>query len=565
MIAGAVAIVALLLAVGVGFGGGLFGGSSGGSPSPAAAGPSQAPAPSGTAASPDASPGATPSPGASGDGPSPSPSGEPPVAVIETDVAIAPVTSFRSPATRSARSDVVAAAEGSGPYRGLVLVEEDADAILASLELDRADVGDRLTTVEDAEALAADLADHRRRLGFLRADDVDTAVHALGWGNRSLFGVDRVKSLDRWPLTARLLGPETPAYDPGAAWTLVAGGDILLDRGVKLALDANGADFPFEGGTVEITGRCPDCSPFGWDLPYTDRTGNAGVVRDLLQGADLAIANFENPAPNNPTWHASGTVFNADPDHIDSLVDAGLDWVSLANNHIGDAGRTGMLQTMRNLDKRGLAHGGLGRNLDKAHEAALLEVGDVTVGLLGYDMIAPGYHAGEDLAGSAGMSKKALKRDIRRARAAGADVVVVFPHWGDRVPGQPLRHPAAAGPGRDRRGGGPRGRRPPALGGGHGGLQGQADLVLAGQLRVRPDLVRVHDGGPDPRAHVQRRRAGPGADPSAPDPGQGAAEPDGPRRDGRQVRDGPGLGRLGGPARLVAGAPVATGRRSRRR
>ncbi len=111
-------------------------------------------------------------------------------------------------------------------------------------------------------------------------------------------------------------------------------------------------------------------------------------------------------------------------------MDAGLDWVSLANNHIGDAGRKGMLQTMRNLNKRGLAHGGLGKDLEAAHEATLLQAGDVTVGFLGYDMIAPAYHAGTDLAGSAGMTKKALKRDIRAARAAGADVVVVFPHWG---------------------------------------------------------------------------------------------------------------------------------------
>ena len=175
---------------------------------------------------------------------------------------------------------------------------------------------------------------------------------------------------------------------------------------------------------------CRDCSPMGWDLPYTKKTGNAGIVRDLISGADLAIANFENPAPNVARWHGSGTVFNADPDLIDDLVDAGLDWVSLANNHIGDAGRKGMLQTLRNLDKRGLAHGGLGKNAEQAHRATLLKAGDVTVGVLGYDMIAPGYHAGTDLAGSAGMTKKALKADIKAARAAGADVVVVFPHWG---------------------------------------------------------------------------------------------------------------------------------------
>ena len=168
-------------------------------------------------------------------------------------------------------------------------------------------------------------------------------MRALSWGNDALFGGDRVKSLAAWPLHATLQVPQgqAPAYDPKQAWTMVAGGDILLDRGVKLAIDghASGTDFPFNGGFADITGTCKNCSPFGWDTPYTKRAGQAGAVRDLFKGADVAIANFENPAPNNWRFHPSGTVFSANPANIAALQDAGFDWVSMANNHIGDAGR----------------------------------------------------------------------------------------------------------------------------------------------------------------------------------------------------------------------------------
>ena len=61
-------------------------------------------------------------------------------------------------------------------------------------------------------------------------------------------------------------------------------------------------------------------------------------MRELIKGADLAIANFENPAPNSFRYHTGGTVFSADPELIDGLANAGIDWVSLANNHIRDAG-----------------------------------------------------------------------------------------------------------------------------------------------------------------------------------------------------------------------------------
>jgi poly-gamma-glutamate capsule biosynthesis protein CapA/YwtB (metallophosphatase superfamily) len=437
----------LVLIVGLGFGGGILSSVTGGGAAATGAGATGAPISSATAdAEPTASADGTDPGGDPGTGPDaanptePPPDAEPappasaePVAILaETDVAIVPVTNFRSARSGIRATDIESLATGGSPFKALVLVEEDADAILAPLGLSRDDLGKRLVTVASAEKLAENLAANRGRVAFLRADQVGPSVRALAWGGKSLFGTDRVKSLAKWPLTARLPGPETPAYDPGDAWTMVAGGDILLDRGVSLAIQGSkrGANFPFDGGTVEITGRCKDCSPMGWDLPYTRKTGNAGVVRDLISSADIAIANFENPAPDAFRWHGKGTVFSANPKHIKGLVDAGLDWVSLANNHIGDAGRKGMLQTMENLDDYGLAHGGLGKNAAAAHKATLLKAGDVTIGMLGYDQIARVYNADADTAGSARMTTKALKADIKAARKAGADVVVVFPHWG---------------------------------------------------------------------------------------------------------------------------------------
>jgi poly-gamma-glutamate synthesis protein (capsule biosynthesis protein) len=212
---------------------------------------------------------------------------------------------------------------------------------------------------------------------------------------------------------------------------MFAGGDILLDRGVYQTVRVNGrgVDFPFDGGTAEITGHTC-CSAFGWEQPVTKRTGNAGAMRDLIQAADIAIANFENPAPNRVRWHTRGTVFSADPGIIDGLVNAGIDYVSLANNHIGDAGDAGILQTIANLKERGLAYSGAGKDLEAARKPAMLEANGVTVAVLGYDAIARYYFAGEDDAGSSQLSLSRARNDIKRARKAGADVVIVLPHWG---------------------------------------------------------------------------------------------------------------------------------------
>jgi len=355
------------------------------------------------------------------------------------------VTDFRSPYAVTGRRDlaaIVANAPGRR-FAALELVAADAEPILALLGLDRAALGRRMVVAPDAATLVADLAANRGRLAFLRAGDVTPAVAALAWGDRALFGFGRVPSLADWPLTitVRAATAQSGAYDPAAAWTLFAAGDILLDRGVELAMRGSprGADFPFDGGTVDITGRCRDCSAFGWDLPYVRRTGHGGALRTRISSADLAIANFENPAPDRFRFHSQGTVFSANPARIEGLVDAGLDWVSLANNHIGDAGRAGILQTMANLDEAGLRHSGAGRNAREARTPATFDVGGQTIALLAYDAIAGVYAAGRDSVGSARLTAAALEADIARARAEGADVVIVFPHWGVEYDATPSR------------------------------------------------------------------------------------------------------------------------------
>src|SRR5206468_11873546 len=127
-------------------------------------------------------------------------------------------------------------AGSSGRYEAIEVVADEADAILAALGAARPSGGSRLVTAPDAATVTADLAAHRRRLAFLRAADVTPAVRALGWGGRSLYGVDRVKRIADWRLTAQLPSDPPGAVDPAKTWTLFAGGDILLDRGVYQTL-----------------------------------------------------------------------------------------------------------------------------------------------------------------------------------------------------------------------------------------------------------------------------------------------------------------------------------------
>jgi hypothetical protein len=379
-------------------------------------------APPRATASPSPSPTASPSPT-----PTPAPTPQP--------VAIVPVGDYRTTATSVGPQDVAAIFAGtSKAYAALELVAADSGAILAALGLAAPADSSRLVLADSADTLATDLAAHRNRLGLERASQVGPSVHALAWQGQALFGVDRVKSLSDWDLNALLMADDpAAAYDPASAWTLVAGGDAMFDRNVYIQelVKRTDVDYAFKGGTVTITGtKC--CSKTPWDphpMATYKSTGNAGAVTHLLSGADLTLLNLEGPAPKVAHPHTDGTSMSFDQRLLAGLQDAGVDWVSLANNHIGNEGRQGIVETVQALDALGIAHSGAGANDTQARAPAMLTAGGQKVAILAYDSIgSPTATATKP--GAAQLSANTYAADIAAARAAGADLVIVYNHWG---------------------------------------------------------------------------------------------------------------------------------------
>jgi poly-gamma-glutamate synthesis protein (capsule biosynthesis protein) len=110
---------------------------------------------------------------------------------------------------------------------------------------------------------------------------------------------------------------------------------------------------------------------------------------------------------------------------------AGIDIVTLANNHTLDYGRLAFADTLSYAHGYGLKTVGGGRNLDLARRPALFRLGGIRVAFLGYSDVRPlGFDAGPTWAGTAAAFPSYISSDVRRAKNRGADVVVVYFHWG---------------------------------------------------------------------------------------------------------------------------------------
>jgi poly-gamma-glutamate capsule biosynthesis protein CapA/YwtB (metallophosphatase superfamily) len=150
-------------------------------------------------------------------------------------------------------------------------------------------------------------------------------------------------------------------------------------------------------------------------------------LRPAVVAADLAFANLESPFTHRPHLHGEHAL-EADPAAAALLAGAGFDVVGLANNHATDAGPDTILDSIAALDAAGLAWVGAGADAEEAGAPLVVDVGDVRIGVLAFDM-AGGSAATATTPGVSRWDVDAAGAAVRRLRD-DVDVVVVGLHGG---------------------------------------------------------------------------------------------------------------------------------------
>ncbi len=151
----------------------------------------------------------------------------------------------------------------------------------------------------------------------------------------------------------------------------------------------------------------------------------------LLRTADFRIGNLECPiAVSGTPLENKIYSFRADP-RVMRVLRGRFDVLSVANNHSGDQGRNAFMETLTHLDAAGIRTVGGGSNLAAAHAPLMLEKHGLRIALLAYNEFKPRrFEAGANWPGIAWSEDSQVLADIRAARAAGADLVIPFMHWG---------------------------------------------------------------------------------------------------------------------------------------
>ena len=183
---------------------------------------------------------------------------------------------------------------------------------------------------------------------------------------------------------------------------ILAVGDIMTSRVVEQKMKAKGFAYPF------------------------------AKLNDSLSAADVTFANLETSITPGAKVNTGEMMFRADPQTAVQLKDAGIDIVSLANNHTPNYGQKGLLDTFKYLDEQGIKYIGAGKNISEARQLKITETNGIKIGWLAYnadDVVPASYQASSKLAGTVFMDVDKMRTDVASAKKQ-VDLVFVSMHAG---------------------------------------------------------------------------------------------------------------------------------------
>ncbi len=188
------------------------------------------------------------------------------------------------------------------------------------------------------------------------------------------------------------------------ALTITAGGDVMGDRKMATFLDKNGGAAAFEG------------------------------VKPYFEGAHIGFVNLEGAISDTGSRNTvKEYTFRSRVALIDGLTSAGIDVVSLANNHVLDYRWAALADCISRLDSAGIKHAGAGKDFDTASAPVILDTPAGKVSMIAVSQITASFASTSSRPGTYYVSEdsisKALLAKVTEA-SQQSDFVVVSIHWG---------------------------------------------------------------------------------------------------------------------------------------
>lgn len=248
-------------------------------------------------------------------------------------------------------------------------------------------------------------------IAILPWDEVPPQVKSISYNGSYLW---EEKDLDNYRLKApkKISASEAKEleFDPQKILKLNFLGDVMLSRTVNSQIQRYGYNYPW----LKVSKKISD--------------------------ADLTFANLEVPISDLYPPPSSGMSFIAPEKNLDYIKGAGIDIVSVANNHSANFGKNVFLDNLQNLENKNIKVCGGGKNLEEALSPVIIDIKGLKVGFVCTSSIIGSLYADENSPGVPFLGLEPWYRDDKSSREIvadaikksqkEADITIVSPHWG---------------------------------------------------------------------------------------------------------------------------------------
>ena len=133
---------------------------------------------------------------------------------------------------------------------------------------------------------------------------------------------------------------------------------------------------------------CGDLCPTEDTRECFDNQNNDSLFNDIIpifENADFVLGNLEFVLTDSPKpITKAGPILHGKTSYIKTLKAAGIDAMSLANNHIKDCGEEGVLSTINACKENNVDFFGAGKNINEAKKPYIKEVNGYKIGFISY-------------------------------------------------------------------------------------------------------------------------------------------------------------------------------------
>ena len=240
--------------------------------------------------------------------------------------------------------------------------------------------------------------------------------------------VDNV--IDVQPAETAAAEPTAPAVLPTPAANVRTDANGLRSATIRTAGDFVIHDVVFQSA-AKLAKQTNSSDPFNF-RPMLN------LIRDQLENADFTVTNVDGSMGGKQYYkygYSGYPQFNTPPHILYALVDAGVDMLTLANNHMLDGWFDGLMAEIANVEKVGLKHVGANRSAEEKNTPVVYEINGIKVGFMNYtvslnEMDKKGVDSRALEFGVNATKNSDPKKDAKALRDAGADVIVCYMHWG---------------------------------------------------------------------------------------------------------------------------------------